>query len=772
MVQARDVAGVPLLRALSVRLSSVKVPQLPHIVASQVQSIKDCSDLLSQPRNNSQAAGEAGIVVHRFYTQIAALLQGRSAEERWAAAVLIKATVEAGGYESLSRSKHWVSGLLSNLRKPDPPSTRAIVVTTLTRIFMLTGSYPSLIRDITTPSLSPFIKTCISNVTTGQRDERELRVVLESFTQLVSHHHTTFRSHVKDITSMLATEEGQSAARIGTPAKQIHSSTRTAMSRLAVALHQCEPKQGYAASFEESMKALVSNTHRFADVVFFGVDEDLESENTAAKAETLKDLRKQATDRRISAVYANAQHLNYNLEKLSYQVASDSSGAVSVQVQQLNALIQRLTAIVNSPSENGPNIRFSADVTRDERDACLHVLPEVHVTALQLLDTLLSRYSISVAQLAQAWISPLRWLFQCEKAQSDVRSACYILTQRFVNLVGPSLGKETIDQLSLIITAACADLLLGPEGDKHKATNGNGTSNLDGLLKRSPKDQKRESNYPGLQYAASRLLTTAYKQLPVDFVSNDLRIGMDRTVILAQQVESLTAGALNPGQKQDGSISASLLPFLARSSTSNPTIDALLQPRMPVLQSGEVNMPLVSHTAVLSEQQYESKEHHDVGQNQDIPTLADDVSHDRVLIAQARRAELPVAVTETSSSLESRKRHANEDVDKNNIPDKRKRSRTESSVDVPAKSTSLDNSAQLDRLVQDSLAAEESEIVAMDGSAETTASAMAPDPVQGGSAVGSASQVVVSTTVAAESDDEDFEVPDLDMDMSDDEEDA
>lgn len=55
------------------------------------------------------------MLVHKLKSQLSALLQEKAVEARWAAAVLIKASVEVGGWEVLRGSGAWVRGLLGLL---------------------------------------------------------------------------------------------------------------------------------------------------------------------------------------------------------------------------------------------------------------------------------------------------------------------------------------------------------------------------------------------------------------------------------------------------------------------------------------------------------------------------------------------------------------------------------------------------------------------------------------------------------------------------------
>ncbi|KAG8623024.1 hypothetical protein KVT40_008000 [Elsinoe batatas] len=770
MAPARDAPGVANLRSISVRLSSTKATNLPHIVASQVQTIRDCGELLSVPRASNQSAGEAGIVVHRFYTQIAALIQGRTVEERWSAAVLIKATVEAGGYESLSKSKHWVAGLLSNLRKPDPPSTRALYITTLTRIFVLTWPYPSLVREITTPSLSPFIKTCLGNVTATNRDERELRIVLESFICLVSHHHTTFRTHVKDIGNVLKNEAGSADAQASISAKVVQRSTRDTAARLSTALHQCEPKQGYVSSWESEINSLVENSHRSLNAVLSGVEEDLDSGLSAAKAEVVKYFHTQPSDRRVAAIHTNSQTVVYTLEKLLHHILSDSTGPVTLKVHLVNSVIQRICTVVNSVSADGATVKFAVDVTRDERDVCVAVLPELHAAALQLLQGILARFPISTAHLAQSWMPLLRWVFQAEHPQLDVRLACYCTAQQILTVAGSTLSKEVTEQLYPIIKAACADLV----GSLHSAvrtSHDGANASADGLLKQASKgDQRRVLLPAGLGVAASELLLAAQTHLPADNISADVRTQMDRTAILIQQKDAILASVLNPRVNQESSGEPSLLPFLVHAASSDDLLKAVLQPRVPVLHSREVSTPRQMYGDMIVDQnglQTHPESPAALGAVTASQTPAQ--ASTSMPAASSQLSEREVERAAAAQLTNSLKRSVDEVVSSATNDEKRQRTTIQESVvdqadPVAATGPELPSEAAI-RSERDKPPGPDT--TAEDVSVETTAIAMAPVPTpQDSGRIGAPNPVIDG---GEDSDVEDFVIPDLDMGMSDEE---
>jgi pre-rRNA-processing protein RIX1 len=142
------------LRALTYRISSTATAQLPQHVPAIAASLANCRTLLSSPQAAvSKSSSESSVAIHKFRTLLSTLLQDRTIQGRWSAIVLIKATIELGAWETLQKCLPWVRGLLGILNKPDPPSSKKLCLITLTRIFILTREYPTLVREITTPSL-------------------------------------------------------------------------------------------------------------------------------------------------------------------------------------------------------------------------------------------------------------------------------------------------------------------------------------------------------------------------------------------------------------------------------------------------------------------------------------------------------------------------------------------------------------------------------------------------------------------------------------------
>lgn len=100
------------LRAVTHRLNTSPVDQLPSIASFLATSLSDCAELLSAPQSHKSGKldSENAVQIQKLKARLASLLQDRSVEGRWTAVILVKAAVGAGqweflrGYEPIVRS--------------------------------------------------------------------------------------------------------------------------------------------------------------------------------------------------------------------------------------------------------------------------------------------------------------------------------------------------------------------------------------------------------------------------------------------------------------------------------------------------------------------------------------------------------------------------------------------------------------------------------------------------------------------------------------------
>lgn len=105
------------LRVITNRLTTTPVNELPYVVSFLASSLSDCAEFNPQSRTGKINAADANeaVQINKLKARLTSLLQDRSVEGRWASVVLIKALLEAGGWDALRDCGPWVRGLLANL---------------------------------------------------------------------------------------------------------------------------------------------------------------------------------------------------------------------------------------------------------------------------------------------------------------------------------------------------------------------------------------------------------------------------------------------------------------------------------------------------------------------------------------------------------------------------------------------------------------------------------------------------------------------------------
>ena len=109
--------GINSLRMVTQRLSSVSPTQLPHIATFLAGSITESREAFAKHDHGSNIRSEqdTNMIIHKLKAQLSALLQGKGPHARLSALILIKATVEAGGWSVLQGVAPWVRGMISML---------------------------------------------------------------------------------------------------------------------------------------------------------------------------------------------------------------------------------------------------------------------------------------------------------------------------------------------------------------------------------------------------------------------------------------------------------------------------------------------------------------------------------------------------------------------------------------------------------------------------------------------------------------------------------
>jgi len=599
------------LRALTFRISSTATAQLPQHVPAIAASLANCRTLLSSPQAAaSKTCSESSVAVHKYRTLLSTLLQDRTVQGRWSAIVLIKATIEIGGWETLQKCLPWVRGLLGTLNKPEPPSSKKLCIITLTRIFILTREYPTLVREITTPSLPSYIQSALQLA--NKAPAALLQTILESFNELLPRHPTMFRSYLKQIHPLLArliapTPSNRLGAEQTGPRSETTSGVVQAAQRLYVQIPSCAPKGASGDEWEKSLKTTINTAHRAADKVFRAVFEDWKSSarEPTTNGHTMDDEVQDVEPNDMalppwSGVFAGSERLVRLLQLVQQYLASSTATPVGINISSTMDIITRMLSLTIPGSGSKAyqsSVKLNNQIGKDERENLWLVLPDIHVATIELLLVLTSRSQSSTFSLDALIIDQIVWTFASEKDSVQLRGACYRAIARLLQRSGVGLSKSSVDSLVPLMRACCDDLLpLESASTSAKATHSqnkaNGisaqtTANADNFLNSTKITNDTAAGFSGLREAAGLLLPVLLSCTRAQYLSDALRSRLDRTATLTQNKHAMVASVLNPPpSKKFGKPAASILPQMARSFPASNDVEGMLRPRMPVIRLG------------------------------------------------------------------------------------------------------------------------------------------------------------------------------------------
>ncbi|KAI6802630.1 hypothetical protein KC361_g1081 [Hortaea werneckii] len=583
------------LRAATFRLSTTGQKQLAFIAPQIAAQLWHCKDLLSTTPENTKQNSENSVTMHRFKTKISSLLQDRTFEGRWAAVILTKAAIEAGGVEVLSKSNAWVRSLIGILKKAgDPPTTRALAVVTLTRIFMLTWDYSNLVREITTPALPGFVSTCLNNVENIRCSQSELQTVLEAFAILVPRHPTIFRTNETQMRSLL-TKIISTPSSTATSGLSFSKQNQHTAHRLLVLLHQCAPKQGAAEKWDETLKSTVAAAHASCDRTFRSVIEIWSSSagvrpsvapGTLSQGESQLDSDEVLGLAGWNGTHAGVERIENLLHHLKAYVSEGTSQAVTMRLGLVVDLLARIFSVrAAHGKEHG--MQINNQIPKDERDELFRLIPGIHIAAIELILAIMERFQHTVESICQPLLSYVVDAFLSERRHVGMRTVGYTYLACVLDLHGASYEKQDIADIEPIIKSCCQELLPPDDSSTPGSTVASGKiagAAGDTGLQHSKGGSSHPTALSGLHAAASSLLPLCLSSLNAAYIPGKLRALMDRTAILTQHKDAMVASVLNPSPKAAGSgIETSLLPLLAKQYPNEPEVEAVLRPRMPVI---------------------------------------------------------------------------------------------------------------------------------------------------------------------------------------------
>ena len=564
---------------------------------------------------------------HRLKTHLSSLLQEKSREARWAAVVLIKATLESSGQNGLQSVGPWARGILGLLAKPEPVATKRLAILTLTRIFILTQGQQSLVREVTTPLLPGFVTACLNNANvqgSSQTPPRVdatgplLRTILQAMIKLLPNHRASFRPFIGKLRALLAPLLAPTPSHVphsvhGQIANDSPPASTTALAqRLLVLLPFCAPQNTSGDEWSRSLQTVLASTSETADHVFravreqgvgkvFGLSRTMSYEGTV---DHLVDDDLCLPGWR--SIYAGSERLIGLLQLVQAHVASATASEIAIPLGAVFTILNRILSAFEPVKSRGLETEMiNPEVSRDEREGLWCCLPAIHGAAVDTLWTVTERVGITSMSFAPDVLEQLLWVFDREQENLQLRASIYRVIEQVLKLVGPSMSRSQVSALSSVFRRVCEDVLPYHTSAPQSAAQVNGSKganadNADSYLKPTGKAEAEGHRAPKSMLEAKNLMVTAMSTLPAESIPKAIRRELDRTSILCRDHKSLLASVLNPPMGTSETPAPSLLPFLARTSPALMNTEALLRPRLPFFRAsreGIVNVDEeVEHT--------------------------------------------------------------------------------------------------------------------------------------------------------------------------------
>jgi len=585
------------------RLSSTPYWQLPQVVPYLADTIGNCSSILSDADAHGVKDGsDVGMLIHRVKTRISTLLQDKSPQARWAAVVLIKAIIEARGVEVLQGSSAWIRLMIGGLGRPDPPSTKKLCMITLTRCFLLAQGHQSLVRELATPVLPAFLTACLK-LLRGRPipDESLLLVTLQALNELLPFHPASFRPFQAQIRSCILPMLAPTPSSLQIDHDSDSSSPWTytvagSARRTFVLLSVCAPKKSEGDSWSKSVRLLCDTVHCTADKVFRALIEDRGSTRTRQTLQsTVETVSSDKEDPMElpgwTGIQGGIERLMGLLRTLQAFIATSFDFTVTTPVGVLLDIFNRMLSMV-SPFTG---VQVNAEIGRDEREGLVHALPVIHATAIDLVSSLIQRLGQGAASFHQEIVEQCLWVLNVERSSSELRIATYRTVRLSVLQFGLSFPDSLRAPLAKCLSICCEDIIPSEKDNgsggsatvkraQKSTSNGNNGTNVESFVKSTLQRPHLTRSSMNVQVAAAELLSIALRCLPGGFFS-PVRADMDRIAILTGNENMLLASVLYPpSAAQNHRTSTSLMPFLSRAFPGSSPVEALMKPRMPVVQ--------------------------------------------------------------------------------------------------------------------------------------------------------------------------------------------
>jgi pre-rRNA-processing protein RIX1 len=475
-------------------------------------------------------------------------------------------------------------------------STKEMAVVALTKIYLMTHQYQTLVREITTPTLPAFVTACLALVSPKSNKSTVIssleETIFEALAMLVPRHTSIFRPFASQI-RLVARRYIAPTSSDGT---FIPLFVKESARRLYVVLHQTAAKNTGAEEWSKAVREFIRETHATADQVFRAVIEDWESNSgySGPSVDVNQGLSGGGNAAEAlppwSGIFAGTERLIGLLEMLAAYLKEETSAPVALPIGSLMDILNRMLSIaIPSSMSKGASARLHPAIDRDERDALCANLPQVYIAALQLVRSMSERLEGSFLSVAQAVFDQLVWVFPFGKHDQEFCTVAYEITIIVLMRIGQSLSRNQVGKCYDILRSCCKDLeVMDPSlvTDATSPSTKSRTHNADTFLRHIPATaQSNSAQGTTLTHYAQKLLGISLSHIPQHYLDVSMRSMVERTAILSHNKDAMLASVLYPFVGKNGKAMASILPHLTREFGDDATVEILLRPRMPLLPS-------------------------------------------------------------------------------------------------------------------------------------------------------------------------------------------
>ena len=325
------------------------------------------------------------------------------------------------------------------IKRPDPVCTKHLAIVTLTRIYFLIQAHQSLAREIATPTLPTFIKSCLDIVVKNARAYSNARllknidpllgVVLGAYNHLLPQYPTVFRPFIPQIRPLTYQLLASTPSVEEAPflEEKVSNDVASAARHVFARLHLCATKGTSGDEWTKTVRLVISEINITLNRVSRAVVEDWESaaastndnlqQTTEALAQPLGALNESMGLPPWTGIFAGAERILGLLSTLETFICCRTASAVNLPLGMVLDMLSRILTLVVPPNKRDSSqnsTRFNAEISRDEREGLFLSLPSIHRAGLSLLIITIERFQRALVPAAEHFVHHVTWLFSVE----------------------------------------------------------------------------------------------------------------------------------------------------------------------------------------------------------------------------------------------------------------------------------------------------------------------------------------------------------------------